>query len=153
LQLTCKEDGELEYPPLLQGKSAAEYRSYFESNYCHQSIETFDGVKVQFRKRDFNHCFFKSMNAKDDTFSTRRAERVLWIKAALQDPDAELRVGWDNKKKRPAVDRRVTIVQRDYVVIIRMTGREKAAFVTAFIANGGALRQIRTNPEWAKKNR
>jgi len=139
----------LEYPPLLKYKSAAEYRSYFESNYCQGPIETFDGIKVRFRKRDFNHCFFESIEEKDDTFSFKRAERVLWIKAALQDPEAELRVGWDNKKKRPAVNRRVAIVMCDWIVVIQMTGQKEAVFKTAFIANERALRMIRTNPEWA----
>ena len=139
----------MEYPPLLKGKSAAEYRSYFESNYCRKPIETFDGIQVRFRKRDFNHCFFESIDEKDDTFSFKRAERVLWIKAALQDPEAELRVGWDNKKKRPTVNRRVAIVMCDWIVVIQMTGQKEAVFKTAFTANERALRMIRTNPEWA----
>lgn len=102
------------YPPLLKGKNAAEYRSFFNSNYCRAPIQTFDGIGVRFRKRDFNHCFFETVHSKDDTFSVQRAERLLWIKAALQDPNAELYVGWDNKKKRPAYGRRVTIVFGDY---------------------------------------
>lgn len=129
----------------------AEYRSHFETNYCRGPIETFDGIEVRFRKRDFYHCFFDSVATQDDTFSVKRAERMLWLKAALRDPNAELRVGWNSKKKRPAVDRRVAIVQYDYVVIIVMTGQKEADFVTAFIAGEVALRKIRTNPKWTKK--
>ncbi len=138
----------MEYPALLKGKSAAEYRSAFENNYCRGPLQTFDGIKVRFRRKNFNHCFFKSVNTKDDTFSVRRAERLLWIKSVLQDPDAELRVGWDNRKKMPAINRRVAIVKHDYVVIIQITGEKKADFITAFIADDRALKMIRTNPLW-----
>jgi hypothetical protein len=41
----------------------------------------------------FDHCFFESTHSKDDTFSSRRAERINWIKAVLQDTNAELRQG------------------------------------------------------------
>ena len=138
----------MKYPPLLKAKTATIYRSYYESNYCKGVIETFDGIKVRFRKRDFNHCFFESVKRKDDTFSVKRAERMFWIKAALQDPSAELRVGWDNRKKRPATDRRAAIVMQNYVVVIRIIGQDKGQFVTAFIANQNALSKIRTNPKW-----
>ena len=83
-------------------------------------MQTFDGIEVRFRKQHFDHCFFESVVTKDDTFSQRRAERIDWIKAALEDPNAELWVGWDNKRKRPANDRRVVIVVQNYVVIIRV---------------------------------
>ena len=136
------------YPPLLKLSTSAEYRSIFETNYCRAAIETFDGIKVRFRKKDFNHCFFESIKSKDDTFSHNRAKRMLWIKAALQDRIAELRVGWDNKKKKPVKNRRVAIVMGDHVVIIMLTGKDKADFVTAFIANARGLRLIRTNPIW-----
>ena len=139
----------MEYPPLLQDKTPAEYRSYFEATYCRGPITTFDGIEVRFRKRDFNHCFFESVAEKDDTFSYQRAERVLWIKAALQDPHAELYVGWDNKKKRLAKDRRVAIVVQNYVVVIRFTGAKSAAFVTAFVAEEDTLRKIRKAPRCA----
>ena len=138
----------MQYPPLLKCNSAAEYRSYFENNYCRCPITTFDGIEVRFRKRDFNHCFFDSVRTTDDTFSIKRSERMMWIKAALQDSEAELHVGWDNKKKRPTNDRRVAIVNKNYVVVIRMTGQKKAVIQTAFIANERALKRIRTNPKW-----
>ena len=93
------------------------------------------------------------MQDKDDTFSPERAERLLWIKATLQDPDAELRIGWDSKKKQLAIDRRVAIVVRDYVVVIRLTKPGKAMFVTAFVAGERSLKKIRQSPLWAKKYR
>lgn len=135
----------------MKSKTAAEYRSYFEVTYCRGCITTFDGIVVRFRKRDFNHCFFESVHCKDDTFSVQRAERVLWIKAALQSPDAELYVGWNNKKKRPATNRRVAVIYGNYVVIIQITGVGRANFVTAFVAGSEAIRKIKTNPKWIKK--
>jgi len=151
--LICREAGDLAYPPLLKLKAPAEYRSIFETNYCREAITTFDSIEVRFRKRDFNHCFFESVKSKDDTFSFKRAERMLWIKAALQDKNAEMHVGWNNVKKKPAKNRRVAIVMGDYVVVIALKGQNKADFVTAFVANSTALRNIRTNPLWTQKNR
>jgi len=138
----------LAYPPLMQYQSEQEYRKHFERTYCRGVIKTFDGFDVRFRKGQFDHCFFESVNSKDDTFSPDRAERIDWIKATLQDPNAELREGWDNKKKRPAKDRRVAVVMGDYVVIIRLRGLKKADFVTAFVAGNRTIRQIRKNPLW-----
>jgi len=137
----------LAYPPLVQYQTELEYRRHFEHVYCCGPIQTFDGIEVRFRKSMFDHCFFESVYSKDDTFSPRRAERVDWIKAALEDPGAELRMGWDNKKKRPANDRRVAIVMGDYVVIIRIRGA-KADFITAYVATGRTIGKIRSHPLW-----
>jgi hypothetical protein len=139
----------LNYPPPLLNKTAAEYRSYFETNYCHGTIRTFDGIEVRFRKSDFNHCFFESANAKDDTFSLVRAERILWIKTALQDPNSERYIGWNKKKKRYDKNRRVTVVKGNYVVVIALIDNQKADFVTAYIADSKrTLEMIRRSPEW-----
>lgn len=140
----------MNYPPLLQGKTPGEYRSFFESNYCRTPVKTFDGIKVRFRKRDFNHCFFESVRAKDDTFSAARAERLLWIKATLQDPDSDRYVGWNKRQKRYDKNRRVTLVKGNYVVVIALTGNQRADFITAYVAdNKETLRKIRSNPRWA----
>ncbi len=86
----------------------------------------------------------------------KRAERIDWIKAALQDPDSEREVGWNKQKKRYEKSRRVTIVMQNYVVVIQLTGHKKANFVTAYLADtpGSKSRpstvdQIRTGPKWA----
>lgn len=137
------------YPALVHYGTEQEYRVHFERVYCRGTIRTFDGIEVRFRKGMFDHCFFESVQRKDDTFSPRRAERIDWIKAALLDANAELRLGWDNKKKRAANDRRVAIVVGDYVVIIRIYKPGKADFVTAFVAGQRTIRQIRSHPIWA----
>jgi hypothetical protein len=139
----------LALPPLVQYSTQNEYRTHFERAYCRGPITTFDGIQVRFRKNQFYHCFFESVDTKDDTFSLRRAERIDWIKAALQDSSAELRVGWDNKKKRESKNRRVAILVNSYVVIIRINGKgNRAEFVTAFVAGNRTIRQIRSNPPW-----
>lgn len=136
------------YPPLVNYGTEQEYRSHFERVYCQGTISTFDGIEVRFRRRMFDHCFFESVVTKDDTFSPRRAERIDWIVATLQDASAELRVGWDNQKKIPAKNRRVAIVKGIYVVVIRLKGNGKAEFVTAFVAGQRAINLIKTNPLW-----
>ena len=64
--------------------------------------------------------------------SLNRLEKIYWIKDTLQDKDAILKKGWDAKSKTYFKDRRVAIVNGNYVVIIRFTGLLKAKFVTAY---------------------
>lgn len=139
----------MDYPSLLQGKTPAEYRTFFEATYCRGPIRTFDGVEVRFRKSDFNHCFFESVIEKDDTFSPLRAERLLWIRAAFQDPDSDRFIGWNAKKKQYDKSRKVTLVKDNYVVVFVLTGTLKADFVTAFVADSEeTLQKIRNSPRW-----
>lgn len=140
--------GNLAYPPLVTYGSVQDYRQHFYRVYCTRTIPTFDGYEVRFRKGQFDHCFFDSVITKDDTFSTARAERIDWIMTALQDPNAELRVGWDNKKKKATPNRRVTIVVGTYVVVVRLKKENKAEFVTAFDAEPRTIQNIRSNPIW-----
>jgi len=144
------------YPPLLKLNSPDEYRKYFEDNYCSQKIYTFDKIRVLFPRGSFDHAFYESSNRRvgnKDVFSDNRAQRMLWVKAALADSSAELYRGWDNKRKCVDSSRRVTIVARDYVVIIQTKNENKAFFITAFTANQQALNRIRLNPKWQKISR
>ncbi len=90
----------MQYPPLVRYESEAQYRKHFEQAYCSGEILTFDNMPVRFKKLDFDHAFYESRKTKDDTFSLKRAERIDWIKAALEDPNSERYVGWDNKRKK-----------------------------------------------------
>ncbi len=84
-----------------------------------------------------------------DTFSTQRAERINWIKAALQDPNAELYVGWNGKKKRYDQSHRVALVIGDYIVVIRLSGKQNAQFVTAYVADSpSTIAKIKRSPKW-----
>ena len=148
----------MSYPPLLKFASIDEYRGFFERTYCTGSIATFDGIKVRFRKTDFDHCSFESSrrNHIKDQFSPQRAERLGWIKAALQDVSGERYVGWDKARKKHDSNRRVTIVQGNYVVVIAVYGKDlaRARFITAYVADTPqSLQKIRRGPVWAQKNR
>jgi hypothetical protein len=136
------------YPLLVTYTTADEYRRHFERIYCRGTTTTFDGLVVRFRRDQFEHAFFESVRSKDDTFSRTRAERIDWILAALRDPNAELYVGWDNRKKRLASDTRVCVILGDYVVVIRVAKPDRAFFVTAFVAGPGTLTKIRGGPRW-----
>ncbi len=146
----------MEYPPLVTYDRAVKYRQHFENIYCRKPITTFDGIQVRFRKRDFNHCFFDSVISKDDTFSRLRAERIDWIKAALQDPSSDLRMGWDWKKKKYDPKRRVAIVMTNYIVVITMKKSFNADICTTYLAdteplkgqNFSTLELIKSGPKW-----
>jgi hypothetical protein len=142
----------VQYPPLLRFETEQEYRTHFERVYCRGTLACFVGISVRFEKNDFDHCFFESSNrdGAKDRFSQPRAERMEWIKAALQDGRADLFVGWDSKRRRYDYGRRVALVMGNYVVIIRMTGCKKARFVTAFVADSQrTLDRIKKSPRWA----
>ncbi len=115
--------------------SEIELRKIWREEYCLNNIYTFDNVKVGFYEDMFNHVFYESANRvkKDKSIlSLNRLEKIFWIKETLQDPNAILKKGWDNKNKEYFASRRVAIVKDNYVVIIRFTGLLKAKFVTAF---------------------
>ncbi|MFH1968769.1 MAG: hypothetical protein ABIJ53_00455 [Verrucomicrobiota bacterium] len=139
------------YLPLVCNGTEAEYRAHYERVYCRGAVSTFDGIAVRFRKNRFAHCFYESTlrNQVKDAFSAQRAERIDWIKAALQDPNADLHVGWDGKKKRYDRSHRVALVVGDYVVVIRMSGNQTAQFVTAYVADSpSTLAKIKGSPKW-----
>lgn len=145
------------YPPLLNGKSVAEYQAHFERTYCRAPTVTFDGIAVRFRRRDFGHCFFESSHRDGvkDKFSQKRVKRMHWIKTALQDPNSECYQGWDKWRKRYDRSRRVVVVMANYVVVISITGAKTADFKTAFVAETQApdgqlstIDKIRMSPKW-----
>lgn len=139
------------YPPLVQYATQQEYRSHFERVYCRGPVCCFDGITVRFRKGDFDHCFFESSrrDGVKDQFYSLRAQRIDWIKAALQDGQADLFIGWDRKRRRYDRDRRVTLVMDNYVVVIRLLRATKARFVTAFVADSQrTLEHIQNGPRW-----
>jgi hypothetical protein len=151
--LTWREAGDVAYPPLVQYATEQEYRAHFEQVYCCGVLQCFDGIAVRFNKSDFDHCFFESSrrDGVKDQFSPLRAERIDWIKAALQDGQADLFVGWDSKKRRYDHGRRVTLVMGNYVVVIRLMGSLKARFVTAFVADSDrTLKRIKESPRWTQ---
>lgn len=118
--------------------SPEEFRKIWKEYYCTAPIETFDGVLVYCYEDMFNHVFFESDERKPgdkSILSLNRLEKILWIKAALQDPDAILKCGWNKSSKNYLDNRRVTIVKGNYVVVIRFTAFKKAKLITAFEKN------------------
>jgi hypothetical protein len=139
-------------PALVHYATEAEYRAHYERCYCHAVIHTFDGLRVFFPKQQFDDAFFESANRKardKSVFSLERAERIDWIRAAIEDPTAELYRGWDRDKKVIAYDRRITLVFGNYVVILQVYSKgNKATFITAYVASPDTIRKIRNNPRW-----
>ncbi len=116
----------------------AELRELWRTEYCEQEIKTFDNIIVQFYESMFDHCFFESANRfrKDKSIlSYNRLEKIHWIKEALQDPEAVLKIGWDAKSKSYDNSRRIALVKNNYVVVIIIFSPTKARFVTAYEVN------------------
>ena len=129
-----------------------ELREIWRIEYCESEIRTFDNILVQFYAKMFDHCFFESADrrAKDKSLlSLNRLEKIYWIKDALQDPDAVLKVGWDNKKKSYDNQRRVALVKGNYVVIIVIFKPQKARFITAYeVSDDDNLAKIKGGPDF-----
>lgn len=140
-------------PPLVRYSSLQEYQRHYLREYCAREvrINTFDGIRVHFSKGAFHHAFFESSSrrkANKAIFSPARAERIDWIRWALQNPQAELYVGWYRRKKKHDWHRRVAVVAGNYVVVIKLMKSKKAFFITAFVAGNDTLSKIRRNPKW-----
>ena len=151
----------MKYPPLLALNEENDYREHFYKIYCKEPIVAFDNIPVRFRKSDFDHAFYESEKSKDDTFSRKRAERMEWIKVALQDSDKPVYCGWDSKAKKYINTRRVTLLMGNYVVVIGLKKDFRSAFfITAFLADtekdkkSRTIEKIKRSPVWKiKKNR
>lgn len=129
-----------------------EYRNLFQQTYCNPTnpIKTFDGIQVMFFPEHFEHAFFESSNRKKadkSKFSIVRAERILWIKDTLEDPTAELRVGWNKTLKKYDRSRRVAIIKNNYVVIVWIKNATVAKFITAYVADN-SIGKILKSPVW-----
>lgn len=115
-----------------------ELREIWRVEYCEQIIKTFDDIEVQFFDSMFDHCFYESANRrkKDKSIlSLNRLEKIYWIKDALIDQEAILKIGWDSTSKSYTKSRRVTIVKNNYVVVILLFSDKKARFITAYEVN------------------
>jgi hypothetical protein len=138
-------------PELLKLASVAIYQGYFNATYCLKPLVTHDGLSVRFRKSNFNHCAYESSqrDGNKDTFSPQRAERLGWIRDALQDTNLTLYAGWDKKKRRYDHEKRVTIMVEDFVVVIRLKSAREADFVTCYVADDPETkRKILSSPRW-----
>jgi hypothetical protein len=142
-------------PPLVHYKTPNEYRLHYERIYCRGNIYTFDGIRVYFEANRFSHAFYES-RARDgckNAFSPVRAERIDWIKATLENPEATLWEGWDKVSRKNDPTRRVAVVYEKFVVVIAMRLRRdrslKANFVTCYEADN-SIEKIRRSPLWSR---
>ena len=137
------------------------YKKIYKKYYCKTPIKTFDGIEVVFYVSNFEHAFYESINrrTKDKArFSYKRANRIYWIKWILQNPDAQLYVGYNSKRKNYDNSRRVAICVDNYAIIIGIDrkNRKKAKFITAYLADGingkgeKAIDLIRKSPKWIR---
>ena len=114
-----------------QDYTEEQFREMWRSNYCRQAIYTYDGIRVKFYDSNFDHAFYESSDRRlgnKDVLSRRRLSRILWIKDALEDPDAELHVGYLSKNQLQSGKRRVTLVKGNYVVVIQLYKDNEANF-------------------------
>jgi len=138
-------------PPLADHGNLEIYRGTYFSIYCVKPVETHDGIQVRFRKDQFGHIVQESSghDGRKDTFSTERAERLAWIKVALQDPALKFIAGWDKNKKQHDHISRVTVMIDDFVVVIRLKSASEADFVTCYVADSERTREkLRNAPKW-----
>lgn len=141
-------------PALRNFTSEAECKQYFIDNYCNVEINTHDGINVKFHEDMFEHAFYersqKKWKSKKDHFSTDRGERIDWIKYVLQDPTISPKQGYDKAKKKFDNSRRVAfLAPNNYVVIIQLTDKRKARFITAFIVDSTTVaNKINASPSW-----
>ena len=133
-------------------KTEEELRKLWDITYCIEPIITFDNIVVKFYSNMFDHAFYESIDRKQkdkSALSYARLEKIFWIKDTLQDPDAELVQGYDNKTKRHSNSSRVAIIKDNYVVIIWMKTSKEAKFVTAYVADN-SIEKIKKSPKWEK---
>jgi hypothetical protein len=132
-----------------------EYRQHYKNTYCRGNIRTFDGIRVYFSADKFGHVFYESSTRDGfkDVFSPVRAQRIDWIKATLEHPDASLFKGWDRKIRGYDSSRRVAVVYENFVVVVKMGLRDgtelKANFVTCYQADN-SIQKIRRSPTWSR---
>lgn len=143
-------------PELIELSSMEEYRKYYEREYCHSPIYTFDGIPIYFSKSRFSHAFFESSDRRNsnDTFSFTRAKRISWIKTMLQSKTAILYQGWDKRKRKYDPTGRVVFEYEQFVVVIRLSlkkdGSLKGNFITCYQANN-SIEKIKKSPTWNKE--
>ena len=119
-------------PPLLEYDSVKEYKKHYERVYQRGDIRTFDGIRVYFRPQKFGHAFYENSQRRKgpkDEFSPDRAQRMDWIKATLENPDAKLYQGWNKDTKCYDEDRRVSVVYEDFVVVVELSFNQKGELI------------------------
>ncbi len=127
-----------------------EFRDMWRSIYCRKVIRTFDGIRVKFYDSNFDHAFYESSDrhhSNKEVLSYRRLARILWIKDAIEDPNAEIHVGY-TKNSKQGQKRRVTLVKENYLVVIQLYKDNEANFITAFVGDEETIMKVKADPFW-----
>lgn len=132
-----------------------ELRELWRKEYCRKVINTFDGIRVKFYDSNFDHAFYETTQEKRNArkkdkknqLSSVRLSRMLWIRDVLQDPDADLYEGYENKRKTYNHNKRVAVVKNNYIVVIELQKNGTATFITAYVADE-SIGKIRQSPKW-----
>lgn len=131
--------------------SEEEFREIWRSHYCRKAIYTYDGIRVRFYDSNFDHAFYESSDRRlgdKGILSSRRLSRILWIKDALEDPDAEIHIGYLSKSQSLSGKRRVTLVKGNFVVVIQLYKKTDANFITAFVGDEDTIKKVKSDPLW-----
>ncbi len=140
-------------PPLVCYQCADDYRAHYLRKYCRGNIQTADGIRVFFKPESFEHAFYESTarDGRKNAFSLIRAQRIDWIGATIEHPQATLLAGWMKQTRSYDHTRRVAVVYEDFVVVIGLRlnahGTLKANFVTCYQADN-SMAKIRNSPAW-----
>lgn len=144
-------------PPLLTYTTVLEFKQHYETHYQRAEIYTFDNIRVYFQPQKFGHAFYENANHRagaKNQFSQTRAERMDWIKATLQHPNAKIYEGWNKDTKIYDETRRVSVVYDDFVVVIELSLKKdntlKGNFVTCYVADK-SIGKIQQSPLWDKQ--
>ncbi len=137
-------------PPLVYYSDESKYRDHYKRVYCRGCIVSFDGIRIYFQPQRFEHAFYEGVGK--SRFSPVRAQRIDWIKATLEHPEANLYQGWNKRKKIYEPHRRVSVVYEDFVVVVELAltrcGALKGKFVTCYQADN-SISKIRCSPPWS----
>jgi hypothetical protein len=144
-------------PPLLTYTTVLEFKQHYETHYQRAEIYTFDNIRVYFQPQKFGHAFYENADHRvgaKNQFSQTRAERMDWIKATLQHPNAKIYEGWNKDTKTYDETRRVSVVYDDFVVVIELSLKKdntlKGNFVTCYVADK-SIGKIQQSPLWDKQ--
>jgi hypothetical protein len=108
-------------------------------------------MEVQFFADRFGHAFFRDRDRRGNTldppvFEAKRAERLHWIQACLEDDTLE---NYRRVMDNGSVWRLVLLPAEPYVVVLRTVCDDVARFWTAYVVDSArALTNIQSNPRW-----
>jgi hypothetical protein len=132
----------------------AAYRQIYVDRYVHAEVRDWAGRRIRFHATNFNHAFSESNNYRleagghDVDLSLTRAERIFWIRLALQGEDVCIDVlSQERRDGRGQLKRRRTLVVLDnnYVVVLEPCTEAgfEFQFITAFVADRSYMERIR----------